>query len=180
MSEESDQKSTPFDKLLAEGIELIQNGGFEKAIQKAQEIQLTDSQSADGFHLEAIARQHLHQWPESLDALQKAVENAPYDASIYNLRGFALLSMNRYEEAKTDFQKAIDLEDFEPAHRNLVLFFIVNDEIEKAISYLSERIKTNPNDVENLNFMAELWEKVGNQEQAQAYKEAAQKASEKP
>lgn len=177
MSEEPTNKATPFNELLEEGIKFIQEGVFEKAIQKAQEVQQADPHSADGFHLEAIARQYLYQWQESFEVLEKAVSNAPYDASIFNLKGFALLSLNRYDEAKADFQKAIDLEDFEPAHRNLVLLFIITDKIEEAITYLSERIKKNPEDVENLNFMSELWEKVGNQEQAQTYFEAAQKAS---
>lgn len=169
--------SPTFDTLLNRGIEFITTKQFTEALAVAREIQALDSDSADGFHLAAIALQHAYKWEESLKELEQAILNAPYDAGLYSLRGFAFMSLNQHEKAEADFQEAISLEDFEPAHRNLVLLRIVQNRSEEAIEMLTNRIKKNPGNVENLTMMGDLLTSIGNPEKAEGWYAAAEEAS---
>jgi tetratricopeptide (TPR) repeat protein len=164
-----------FEKLLEEGTKLIEQKEYDEALKIAKKIQREDNESADGYHLEAIAKQHLQEWEDSIDALDRAIDKSPYDAGLYNLRGFAEMSLTRYAKAEKDFEEAIDLEDFEPAHRNMVLLKILQEKGNEAINYLLERIKANPKNVENWILMGDLMMRGGQEEKAKTYYAQAQK-----
>ena len=164
-----------YNEQIQEGIRLINAGEFQASIDLAQTIQQDQPDSADGYHLEAIGKQHLYEWEASIKALNKAIELAPYDAGLYSLRAFAKMSTEDLAGAEKDLNEAIELEDFEPAHRNLVILNILRDKSEQAIEYLLNRLHTNPDDVDNWILMGDLMKRVGMHDKAQTYYDQARK-----
>jgi cytochrome c-type biogenesis protein CcmH/NrfG len=134
-----------------------------------------EPESVDGYHLEAMVMQKLNQWEKSIGALEKAISKDDEQSGLFNLRGFANLQLENLEEAKSDFEKAIDLDDSPAAHRNLVLYKIMSDKGNEAISYLLDRIRNNPKDVENWILMGDLMQRAGHGAKARTYYEQAQK-----
>lgn len=172
----SDNESqSKFEEQLQKGIQLVEERKYNESLEIARELQNMESDAAEGFHLEAIVMQHQQQWQESVVALNKALENAEHDPGLFNLRGFAYMSMNELENAESDFDKAIEIEDFEPAHRNKVLLKILQNKGNEAIDYLIDRIKNKPRDPENWIMMGDLMRRGGQEEKAHSYYEQAQK-----
>lgn len=164
-----------FNDRIKEGIRLINEEAYEEAIALAKQIQESDPDSDDGFHLQAIAEQHLYLWQDSITSLNKAISQAPYNASLYSLRAFAKMSTEDFLGAQKDLQEAIELEDFEPAHRNMVILLIVKNKSDEAIEYLIERLKKNPKDVDNWILMGDLMKRVGMDDKADTYYNEARK-----
>lgn len=164
-----------FEEELEKGIKLVEEKAYDEALEIAHKLQRMETDSPDGYHLQAIIMQHQNRYDESITVLDKAIDNAEYDASLYNLRGFAKMSTNKLEGAREDFQEAIELEDLEVAHRNLVLLNILEDKGTEAINYLVERIKENPKDIENWILMGDIMAKAGHSDKAKGYYEQAQK-----
>src|SRR5690625_2601700 len=79
------------------------------------------------------------------------------------------------EKSKEDFDKAIELDDLPSAHRNLVLFMLMDGEGQEGINYLLNRIRKDPHDVENWILMGELMKKGGDDAKARPYYEQALK-----
>ena len=164
-----------FEETLEEGLASLREGDYDESLDIARSLQKMEPDEADGFHLEAMVFQKLNQWEHSVEALEKAIELEPENSGYYNLRGFARLQLEELEEARDDFSKAIDLDDSPAAHRNLVLYKIMSDQGNEAISYLLDRIKQNPQDVENWILMGDLMQRAGQTEKARSYYQQAQK-----
>jgi Flp pilus assembly protein TadD len=164
-----------FEEQLEEGLALLREGDYDHSLDISRQLQKMEPDSADGYHLEAMIFQKLNQWEKSIGALDKAIELDPEKSGLYNLRGFARLQLDNLEEARENFEKAIDLDDTPAAHRNLVLYKIMNDQGNEAISYLLDRIRANPKDVENWILMGDLMHRAGQTAKARTYYEQAQK-----
>lgn len=164
-------------KLLEEGIQLLEEGQLEKAIEKAKLIQEAEPNHSSGYHLEALALQTDSKWQDSISLLNKAIEYSPYDPALFNFRGFAFMNLEEFRKAKKDLKEAIELEDFEPAHRNMVLWMIMNDKIQEAIDYLTKRIQTKQDDAENFMLMGDLLSKAGYHENADSFYQKAEELS---
>ncbi|MDX1639725.1 MAG: tetratricopeptide repeat protein [Balneolaceae bacterium] len=164
-----------FEETLEEGLASLREGDYDESLDIAHSLQKMEPEAADGFHLEAMVFQKLNQWEPSVDALDKAIKLEPEKSGYYNLRGFARLQMEELDEAEEDFKKAIDLDDSPAAHRNLVLHKIMSDQGNEAISYLLDRIRNNPKDVENWILMGDLMQRAGQTEKARSYYEQAKK-----
>lgn len=164
-----------FEEQLEEGLSLLHEGDYDHALDISYQLQKMEPQSADGYHLEGMVFQKLNQWEKSIEALDKAINLEEEKSGYYNLRGFAHLQLENLDKAKADFDKAIDLDDSPAAHRNLVLYMIMDDEGNEAISYLLDRIRNNPKDVENWILMGDLMQRAGQGAKARTYYEQAQK-----
>jgi len=164
-----------FEEQLEEGLSLLHEGDYDHAIDISRQLQRMEPEQADGYHLEAMVFQKLNQWEKSIGALDTAIKLEENHSGYYNLRGFANLQLENLEEAKSDFEKAIDLDDSPAAHRNLVLYKIMNDQGNEAINYLLNRIKNNPKDVENWILMGDLMHRAGQKAKAKTYYEQAEK-----
>lgn len=164
-----------FEEQLEEGLSLLHEGDYDHALDIAHQLQRMEPESVDGYHLEAMVFQKLNQWEKSVEALEKALAKQEDKSGLYNLRGFANLQLEKLEKAKEDFEKAIDLDDSPAAHRNLVLYKIMSDKGNEAITYLLERIKKNPKDVENWILMGDLMQRAGQGAKAKTYYEQASK-----
>lgn len=164
-----------FEEQLEEGLALLHEGDYDHALDISHQLQKMEPDSVDGYHLEAMVMQKLNQWEKSIKALDKAVKYDTEKSGLYNLRGFANLQLENLEDARKDFEKAIDLDDSPAAHRNLVLYKIMSDQGNEAISYLLDRIRNNPKDVENWILMGDLMHRAGQDAKAKTYYEQAQK-----
>lgn len=164
-----------FEDQLEEGLSLLHEGDYDHALDIAHQLQKMEPESVDGYHLEAMVMQKLNQWEKSIDALEKAINKDEEKSGLYNLRGFANLQLENLDVAIKDFDKAIDLDDSPAAHRNKVLYMIMSDQGNEAITYLLERIKKNPKDVENWILMGDLMQRAGQSAKAKTYYEQASK-----
>lgn len=164
-----------YEEQLEEGLALLREGDYDHALDISRQLQKMEPQHADGFHLEAMVFQKLNQWEKSIKGLDKAIKLEEDHSGYYNLRGFANLQLDNLEEAKADFEKAIELDDSPSAHRNLVLYKIMSDQGNEAITYLLDRIRSNPKDVENWILMGDLMHRAGQSAKAKTYYEQAQK-----
>lgn len=164
-----------FEEQLEEGLSLLHEGDYDHALDISYQLQKMEPESADGYHLEGMVFQKLNQWEKSIEALDKAIKREKEKSGYYNLRGFANLQLENLEEAKVDFNEAIDLDDSPAAHRNLVLYMIMSDQGNEAITYLLDRIRNNPKDVENWILMGDLMQRAGQDAKARTYYEQAKK-----
>lgn len=164
-----------FEEQLEEGLSLLHEGDYDHALDIAHQLQKMEPDSVDGYHLEGMVFQKLNQWEKSIDALENAIEKNDQKSGLYNLRGFANLQLENLDEAIEDFDKAIDLDDSPAAHRNKVLYMIMDDQGNEAITYLLDRIKKNPKDVENWILMGDLMQRAGQSKKAKTYYEQASK-----
>lgn len=164
-----------FEEQLEEGLSLLREGDYDHSLDISRRLQKMEPESADGYHLEAMVFQKLNQWEKSSHAVDNAIEKDPEKSGLYNLRGFARLQMDDLEEARKDFEKAIDLDDSPAAHRNMVLYKIMSDKVQEAINDLLALIRANPKDVENWILMGDIMQRAGQGAKARSYYEQAQK-----
>ena len=164
-----------YEDQLEEGLSLLHEGDFDHALDIAHQLQKKEPEYSDGFHLEGLVFQKLNQWEKSIDALEKAINLEDENSGYYNLRGFANMQLENLDQAIEDFDKAIDLDDSPAAHRNKVLYMIMNGEASKANEYLLNRIKQNPKDVENWILMGDLLQRAGQDEKAMGFYQQARK-----
>ncbi len=164
-----------YEDQLEEGLSLLREGDFDHALDIAHQLQKKEPEYADGFHLEGLVFQKLNQWEKSLEALEKAIDLEEDNSGYYNLRGFANMQLENLDQAIEDFNKAIDLDDSPAAHRNKVLYMIMNGDAPKANEYLLNRIKQNPKDVENWILMGDLLQRAGQDEKAMGFYQQARK-----
>lgn len=164
-----------FEEKHKKGYELLHEEDLDHSLDLARELQKMSPDAPEGYVLEAEVMQKLNQWEPSISSLNDAIDRAPKDGKLYNLRGYAYLNQGQPEEAHEDFKRAIDLDDLPSAHRHLVLYKLMSGDGKGAIQYLLERIKNDPRDVENWILMGDLMKKGGHDEKARTYYEQALK-----
>lgn len=164
-----------FEEKHKEGYQLLHENDLDKSLDIARELKKLNPDAPEGYTLEAEVMQKLNQWEASISSLNEAIEIDDDSARLYNLRGYAYLNTDEAEKAKEDFDKAIALEGLPSAHRNLVLYKLMSGQGEGAITYLLDRIRTDPRDVENWILMGDIMKKGGHDAKAKTYYEQAQK-----
>jgi tetratricopeptide (TPR) repeat protein len=164
-----------YEDQLAEGMALLEEGDYDYALDVSRRLQKMEPDAADGFHLEAMVFQKLNQWEKSVDALDNAINLDDQKSGFFNLRGFAHLQLNELEPAHSDLEKAVDLDDSPSAHRNLVLYKIMSDHGNEAMTYLLDRIRSDPKDIENWILMGDLMQRAGHKDKALTYYQQAYK-----
>lgn len=158
-----------FNAELQKGLEFIDKNKFEDALSTALSIQQNYPSKYEGYHLAAIACQYLQKWDDSILFLTQAIKHNNSDAELYNLRGFAYLSLLDITKAEVDFLSAIKLTDHAAAHRNLGLLLILRGDIAEGLNYLLDRIKDEPNDPLNWVIVGDLLTGEGMHDKAQSY-----------
>lgn len=164
-----------YEEQLEEGLAVLNEGDYDHALDISHQLQSMEPETADGYHLEGMVFQQLNQWEKSIAALDKAIDREKENSGFYNLRGFANLQLENLDDSLEDLDKAIDLDDSAAAHRNKVLHMIMSDQGNEAITYLLDRIKQNPKDVENWILMGDLMQRAGQEAKARTYYEQASK-----
>lgn len=164
-----------FEETHKKGYELLHEKDLDKSLDTARELQRMNPDAPEGYTLEAEVMQKLGQWDASIKSLDQAIEKESENGRLYNLRGYAYLSLEKEEKAKEDFERAIALDDLPAAHRNLVLYKLASGKGPESIQYLLDRIRTDPRDVENWILMGDLMKKGGHDAKAKTYYEQALK-----
>ena len=164
-----------FEEKHKKGYELLHEKDLDKSLDVARSLQRMNPDAPEGYTLEGEVMQKLNQWDTSIKSLNDAIEKEEKNGRLYNLRGYAYLNLDKAQEAKKDFEKAIDLDNLPAAHRNLVLYKLMDGHGQEAIQYLLDRIKSDPADVENWILMGDLMKKGGHEAKAKTYYEQAQK-----
>lgn len=164
-----------FEETHKEGYELLHEKDLDSSLDIARKLQKMKPDAPEGYTLEAEVMQKLNQWDASIKSLNEAIETDAESGRLYNLRGYAFLNKDELEKAKEDFDRAIALDNLPSAHRNLVLYKLMTGKGQEAISYLLDRIRTEPRDVENWILMGDLMKKGGHDEKAKTYYEQALK-----
>ncbi len=164
-----------FEETHKEGYELLHEKDLDSSLDIARKLQKMKPDAPEGYTLEAEVMQKLNQWDASIKSLNEAIEIDAESGRLYNLRGYAFLNKDELEKAKEDFGRAISLDNLPSAHRNLVLYKLMTGKGHEAITYLLDRIRTEPRDVENWILMGDLMKKGGHDEKAKTYYEQALK-----
>lgn len=164
-----------FEEKHKEGYELLHEKDLDKSLDTARQLQRMKPDAAEGFTLEGEVMQNLNQWDSSIKSFSDAIEKENENGRLYNLRGYSYLNNDEPEKAKEDFERAIALDDLAAAHRNMVLYNVMAGKGDEAITYLLDRIRTDPRDVENWILMGDLMKKGGHEEKAKTYYEQALK-----
>lgn len=164
-----------FEEKHKKGYELLHEKDLDKSLDTARDLQKLNPDAPEGFTLEGEVMQNLNQWEASINSFNEAIEKENSNGRLYNLRGYSYLNSDNAEKAREDFEKAIELDDLPSAHRNLVLYKIMSGKAQDAISYLLDRIRAQPRDVENWILMGDLMKKGGHDEKARTYYEQALK-----
>lgn len=164
-----------FEEKHKKGYELLHEQDLDMSLDMARELQKMNPDAAEGYTLEGEIMQKLDQWEMSIKSFDKALAIEPENGRLYNLRGYSYLNMENVKESEEDLNRAINLSDLPTAHRNLVLFKLMNGDGPGAINYLIGRIKADPRDVENWILMGDLMKKGGHDEKARSYYEQALK-----
>jgi len=164
-----------FEERHKKGYELLHEKDLDESLDVARELQRINSNAPEGYTLEGEVMQKLNQWESSVKSFSDAIEKDEDDGRLYNLRGYSYLNLDEADKAKDDFERAIALDDLPAAHRNMVLYKLMNGEGQKAIQYLLDRIRSSPKDVENWILMGDLMKKGGHDQKAKTYYEQALK-----
>lgn len=160
-----------FEEKHKKGYELLHEKDLDKSLDAARDLQRIDPDAAEGYTLEGEVMQKLSQWDASIKSFTDAIEKDEDNGRLYNLRGYSYLNDDDAEKAREDFDKAIELSNPPAAHRNLVLYKVMVGKGNEAITYLLDRIRTDPRDVENWILMGDLMKKGGHDEKARSYYE---------
>ena len=164
-----------FEEKHKQGYELLHERDLDKSLDTARHLQRMKPDAPEGFTLEGEVMQKLNQWDSSITSLTDAIERDSDNGRLYNLRGYSYLNDDDIENAREDFERAIELDNLPAAHRNMVLYKVMAGKGNEAISYLLDRIRTDPRDVENWILMGDLMKKGGHDEKAKTYYQQALK-----
>lgn len=164
-----------FEEKHKQGYELLHEKDLDKSLDAARELQRLNPDAPEGFTLEGEVMQKLNQWEPSIKSFNEAIERDEDNGRLYNLRGYSYLNSDDMEKAREDFERSIALDNLPTAHRNLVLYKIMSGKANEAITYLLDRIRTQPRDVENWILMGDLMQKGGHDDKAKTYYEQALK-----
>ncbi len=164
-----------FEEKHKQGYELLHEKDLDRSLDTARDLQKLNPDAPEGYTLEGEVMQKLNQWEASIKSFNEAIDKDSGSGRLYNLRGYSLLNSDDAEKAREDFEKAIELDGLPSAHRNLVLYKIMSGKAQEAISYLLDRIRAQPRDIENWILMGDLMKKGGHDEKARTYYEQALK-----
>jgi tetratricopeptide (TPR) repeat protein len=164
-----------FEEKHKRGYELLHEKDLDKSLDSARDLQKINPDAPEGYTLEGEVMQKLNQWEPSIKSFDEAIERDNDNGRLYNLRGYSYLNSDNMEKAREDFERAIALDNLATAHRNLVLYKIMSGQAREAISYLLDRIRAEPRDVENWILMGDLMKKGGHDAKARSYYEQALK-----
>ena len=88
-----------------------------------------------------------HNLPVAIRALQQELQESPHNLKALNLMGIALTESGRIEEANTQFQQALAIdESFYPARKNLAINEFNSHHLPEAATNLSRVVQAVPDD----------------------------------
>ena len=104
MSNDNNQKN-----LIETAVDLHKNGQINKALNLYLELIKTEENNPQLLFLLGTAYVQLEKTEQGINYLERSLSIKPDNASAHSNLGNALKNLNRYEEALTSFDKAINL-----------------------------------------------------------------------
>ena len=164
-----------FEEKLGHGFELLREKDIDASLDIARELQRENPEDPEAFYLEGMIMQQLNQWDVSIKSLDWAIQLNDKESRYLNLRGYAYMQTEVLEKAEADFDACINLDDSPAAHRNKIMLMLMSDRGTDAFTYLIDRIKKDPRDVENWILMGDMMKRGGQVDKARTYYEQALK-----
>lgn len=101
-------------------------------------IPMEDEDRYQHLIAEAVSHFEKKEYEQALEYLDRALQVYPRDPSSINLRGAILTKMNRFEDARTEFEKSLKLDpQFFPARFNMGEILFLEGKNEEALSYFA-------------------------------------------
>jgi protein O-GlcNAc transferase len=143
------KKIIPNDNLLKKGLQLHQEGQYEKAKELYLEIIKVNKFNYDALHLLGIIYLQNKEYQISLNFIKAAIKMQPNAAAFYSNQGNALKGLNLLDEAIESYNLAISKDPkLSDAYYNLAIIQFNLNQIEKCIVNIKKAIELNPNMVD--------------------------------
>jgi tetratricopeptide (TPR) repeat protein len=136
---------TGAEKLLNQGIALLKEGQYDRAIAIFDEALEINPRYALAYNFRGIAYDEKGQYDKAISDYNKAIELNPTYAWAYENRGIAYDKKGHFDEAISDYNKAIELNPkSDAAYHNRGDAHFKKNEYDKAISDYTKVIEINP------------------------------------
>lgn len=150
------------------GSAYFQYGDNDRALKAFQRVAELAPQNKTGWANIATVQYNLGKWNEAIEANKKALELDP-SAGLYSNLGTAYFFQERYDEARANFEKAVEISPQVPtyvgnladAYRWLGQRDKANAAYDRAISLALTALQTNPRDAAALADLAVFYAKRG-------------------
>ena len=139
---------------------------YQKAVEMIEESQ-SFSESVEGYALLAAVHDKLGQKTKRKEALQKGLRIEPNAFKVRLDLGIHLAEENLPNQARTHFEKAIELEPYSVlAHYNYAVFSMQNGDYERALGFAQRASELNPQYMMAYHLQFELLRGSGNTAEA--------------
>jgi serine/threonine protein kinase/tetratricopeptide (TPR) repeat protein len=154
----------------------FQFGDNDQALKAFQRVTELAPNLPNGWTNVGSVQHQLGKWNESVRAFKKALELQPSAAAYSNL-GTSYFFQERYDEARSNFEKAVNLSpqradlvgNLADCYRWLGQREKANETYEHAISLALQSLQTNPRDAESASDLGVFWAKKGDIEKGLDY-----------
>ena len=106
----------------------------------------------------------------ALEQIKVAYDYAPDDPMILNLMGQLFMAEKRFDEAEKTFKHALQINpEFLEARRSYAAVLLEKEDYAKGVEMLNQILKTNPDDIPTLIYLANLYLEAERPEEAAKY-----------
>ena len=154
------------------GLRYMQQGNYERSMDKLERALSFDSEHAAANHYVAILYQRLNRPEDAEDHFREAIDTSPNDSALLNNFGAFLCSTGQYDEAEELFLKVLDDPVYPQraaVYENLGLCMKRKGDLEKAETHLRQALSRNTRLAKSLLGMADLSYRKDNYLSARAY-----------
>ncbi len=149
---------------------LLNHQEIEKAQELAKDILVENPLDLEARFYLALTFFYQNNIDWALEHAKIAYDYAPNDPMILNLLGQIFLAEKRYDEAEKTFNRALQIDpEFLEAKRSYAAVLIEKEDYAKGVEMLNQILKTNPNDVPTLIYLANLYLEAERPEEAAQY-----------
>ncbi len=181
-----DANRSPADDRFVHALALMEGRRYEDAARLFDEILRDDRRDGEAYQQRAIAMLNLGKPRAALSDAELAVRYSPDDSDSYRVRGWANFDLKHYERATADFSRYLRQEDVsgcDPARVAAIYYFRGRayarmKDLRQALKDFTRAITNWPQWSEPYLARAEIYERQGKMQQAQADRdEAARRAA---
>lgn len=115
-----------------------------------------------------IALQFDHEWDRAEAEFARAIELNPSNATAYRFLGMLLMARDRFAEARTAFQRSIELDPAGQSNGNLAWAEVAAGRPEVGLAYLADLVATEPDVDAHRSYLGFLLLEVGRRDEARA------------
>lgn len=149
---------------------LLNQQNIEEAQNLAKEILVENPLDLEGRFYLALTFFYQNKIDWALEQIKIAYEYAPNDPMILNLMGQIFMAEKRFNEAKKAFGHALRIDpEFLDAQRSYAIALIEKEEYANGVERLKQILKTHPNDVLALLYLANLYLEAERPEKADEF-----------